>query len=95
LNSQLEGLHLAEHCWLDDRSADFLELAVRRFGLSARVYDRVRRIARTLADLRESEKVEACDLAEALEYRYLDRELEPEVDRTPLDRAEGSQKSCA
>ncbi len=95
LNSQLEGRQLAEHCQLDDASVDFLELAVRRYGLSARVYDRVRRIARTLADLRASETVEASDLAEALEYRYLDRELEPEVDRTPLDRAEQSQKSCA
>lgn len=74
LNSQLTVGQLAEHCALDDPSLAYLEKAVRRYGLSARVFDRLRRIARTLADLRGADRIGAPDLAEAMEYRFLDRE---------------------
>jgi magnesium chelatase family protein len=60
-------------CALDDAGERTLEMAVRRMGLSARAHDRVLKVARTIADLGGSASVGAKHVAEAVQYRSLDR----------------------
>lgn len=66
--SQLRGL-----CALDEAGERTLEMAVRRMGFSARAHDRILKVARTICDLDGSERVSAKHLAEAVQYRSLDR----------------------
>jgi magnesium chelatase family protein len=72
-NSQLPTKLLRKLCKLDDSGERTLELAMRRLALSARAHDRILKVARTIADLDESEAVSAKHLAEAVQYRSLDR----------------------
>jgi len=72
-NSALPPAQLRECCALDDAGERTLEMAVRRLGLSARAHDRILRVARTVADLGGSEGVIAKHVAEAVQYRSLDR----------------------
>jgi magnesium chelatase family protein len=60
-------------CALDDAGERTLEMAVRKMGLSARAHDRILKVARTIADLDRAERVAAKHLAEAVQYRSLDR----------------------
>lgn len=64
---------LRELCQPDDAGERTLEMAMRRLGLSARAHDRILKVARTIADLDASEQVSAKHLAEAVQYRSLDR----------------------
>lgn len=75
LNSALSGKLLDKHAAIDDVSATLLAQAVSELGLSARAYDKVRRVARTIADLEGSERVAAPHISEAVQYRLLDRML--------------------
>ncbi|MGE5644161.1 MAG: YifB family Mg chelatase-like AAA ATPase [Acidobacteriota bacterium] len=72
-NSQLPPRLLRSVCQLDDSGERTLELAMRKMGLSARAHDRILKVARTIADLDHSETVSAKHLAEAVQYRSLDR----------------------
>jgi magnesium chelatase family protein len=72
-NAQIPIRNLRKLCALDDAGERTLELAVRRMGLSARAHDRILKVARTIADLDGSERVTAKHLAEAVQYRALDR----------------------
>jgi magnesium chelatase family protein len=72
-NSAIPTRTLRKHCALDDAGERTLEMAVRRMGLSARAHDRILKVARTVADLDESPNVTAKHLAEAVQYRSLDR----------------------
>jgi magnesium chelatase family protein len=72
-NSQIPVRQLRKLCALDDAGERTLEMAVRRMGLSARAHDRILKVARTIADLDSSDNVSAKHLAEAVQYRSLDR----------------------
>jgi magnesium chelatase family protein len=72
-NSQIPAPVLRKLCELDDAGERTLEMAVRRMGLSARAHDRLLKVARTIADLGASEPVTAKHVAEAVQYRSLDR----------------------
>jgi len=73
LNSNLAGLALEEHCCLDDGIHQFLDMACERLQLSARAYHRILRLARTIADMADSERIEQSHIAEAIGFRSLDR----------------------
>jgi magnesium chelatase family protein len=73
INAVLPSKRLRQHCVLDDAGERTLEMAVRRMGLSARAHDRVLKVARTVADLDGAEHVSAKHVAEAVQYRSLDR----------------------
>lgn len=72
-NAQMEPRDLRKYSKLDDRSHSFLERVITQFGMSARAYDRILKLSRTIADLAESENIETPHLAEAVHYRTLDR----------------------
>ncbi len=72
-NAELPTKLLRKLCRLDDSGERTLELAMRRLALSARAHDRILKVARTIADLDASESVSAKHLAEAVQYRSLDR----------------------
>ncbi|HSR36247.1 MAG TPA: hypothetical protein VLL73_03620 [Desulfurivibrionaceae bacterium] len=71
-NSQMTAADLKRHCALDQPSAKLMQQAVDRLGLSGRAYHRILKIARTIADLANSETIQADHLAEAIQYRRLD-----------------------
>jgi magnesium chelatase family protein len=72
-NAQIPVRELRKLCALDDTGERTLEMAVRRMGLSARAHDRILKVARTIADLDRSDRISAKHLAEAVQYRSLDR----------------------
>jgi magnesium chelatase family protein len=72
-NAHIPSGQLRELCELDAAGERILEMAMRRMGLSARAHDRILKVARTVADLDHSASVSAKHLAEAVQYRSLDR----------------------
>ena len=72
-NAQMGSRHIRAHCAVDPDSRRLLESAVDKLGLSARAYNRILKIARTLADLAGSKKIRTGQIAEAIQYRSLDR----------------------
>jgi magnesium chelatase family protein len=74
-NAHMEARHLRRHCDLDKTSQDLLKTAIERLGLSARAYDRILKVARTIADLDIKDNIESTHIAEAIQYRSLDRKL--------------------
>ena len=73
-NAQISSKQLREVCKIDDAGNQLLKTAMERLGLSARAYDRILKVARTIADLDASPAIETNHLAEAIQYRSLDRE---------------------
>ncbi len=73
-NAQMSTKLIREFCALDEVSLQLLKTAMERLNLSARAYDRILKVARTIADLESSEKVVSSHIAEAIQYRSLDRE---------------------
>jgi magnesium chelatase family protein len=72
-NAQMKSAHLKKFCALSDQSLKFLEKAVEKLGLSARAYHRILKIARTIADLSGEPNIQPPHVAEAVQYRSLDR----------------------
>lgn len=73
-NAQMTPKLIAKYAVLDDTSLAMLKTAMTRFDLSARAYDRILKVARTIADLDKSEDIQFQHIAEAIGYRNLDRE---------------------
>jgi magnesium chelatase family protein len=74
-NAHMESRHIRKHCELKQDSQTLLKNAIDRLGLSARAYDRILKVSRTIADLDGKENIESPHIAEAIQYRSLDRKL--------------------
>ena len=72
-NAEMRSLHLREFCILDNTSRNLLESAIRKLGLSARAMDRILKVSRTIADLAGDRHLQSNHLAEAIQYRTIDR----------------------
>ncbi len=72
-NADMQSRHLRRWCPLDSNTQALMENAVRKLGLSARATDRILKVARTIADLDQSDQVQAQHVAEAIQYRTIDR----------------------
>jgi magnesium chelatase family protein len=72
-NAQLKPRQVKRYCGLDQPAQDLLEQAMTRLRLSARAHGRILRVARTIADLADSDKIDAMHVAEAIQYRSFDR----------------------
>ena len=73
-NSRMEATLRDRYCKLDRAGTALIRLAMDSLGFSARAYDRILKVARTIADLEGSDKIQASHLSEAINYRNLDRE---------------------
>ena len=72
-NARMTHAQIRKHCTIDSTLGDLLQQAMEQLSLSARAYDRILKVARTIADLAIAEKIEAPHLLEAIQYRSLDR----------------------
>jgi magnesium chelatase family protein len=74
-NADMQSKDIAAHCKLDSPSEELLKMAITKLGLSARAYDRILKVARTIADLSSGESIRPEHISEAIQYRSLDRNL--------------------
>ncbi|NPA34484.1 MAG: ATP-binding protein, partial [Chlorobi bacterium] len=72
-NAQMSPRLIRKFCNLTDSASRLLEGAIEQLGLSARAHDRILRVARTIADMEGSDEINATHIAEAIQYRTLDR----------------------
>jgi magnesium chelatase family protein len=74
-NSQMNHKLIKRFCPIDENTRDLLKMAVDELGISARAYDKILKVARTIADLADSERIQSEHICEAIQYRCLDRNL--------------------
>lgn len=72
-NAQMQSRQIRVWCKLDVACKNLIEAAIRKLGLSARASDRILKVARTIADLAQAEELSPAHVAEAIQYRTLDR----------------------
>lgn len=72
-NSKMRSKHIRKYCGLKTDAQNIIEAAMHKLGLSARAYTRILKVSRTIADLAESEHIQAEHISEAIQYRTLDR----------------------
>ena len=72
-NAQMRAKHIKKFCQIDEQSKTLLRNAVEKLGLSARAYDKILKVSRTIADMEGHENIISPDIAEAIQYRSLDR----------------------
>jgi magnesium chelatase family protein len=73
-NAQMSTKLLRKHCQIDEAGSELLKNAMEKLGLSARAYDRILKVSRTIADLEGAENINNEHLSEAIQYRSLDRD---------------------
>jgi len=74
-NAHMESRDIRKYCKVDDKTQSLLGVAIKQQGLSARAYDRILKVSRTIADLEDSDNIQLGHVAEAIHYRSLDRHL--------------------
>ena len=74
-NARMTSRDIKEHCRLDSATSELLKMAMEENNLSARAYDRILKVSRTIADLDASENITAEHVCEAIQYRSLDRQI--------------------
>jgi magnesium chelatase family protein len=74
-NAHMESKEIRKYCIIDDESKELLRMAITKLGLSARAYDRIQKVSRTIADLEGAENILPQHISEAIQYRSLDRNL--------------------
>jgi magnesium chelatase family protein len=72
-NGQMSVKHVHQFCAVQEEGRSLLKKAIRQLGLSARAYDRILKVSRTIADLGGSDIISSAHVAEAVSYRFLDR----------------------
>jgi magnesium chelatase family protein len=73
-NASMNTKLIKKYCILNDEAKELLKMAMTELGLSARAYDKILKVSRTIADLAEAEGISAEHLSEAVQYRSLDRQ---------------------
>ena len=74
-NTDMSSRHIRRFCEIDPESDRLLETAMEKLGLSARAHSRILKISRTIADIEGSNDIKADHIAEAIQYRSLDRKM--------------------
>ena len=74
-NARMSHEQIRKHCAIETSLGDLLQQAMGQLSLSARAYDRILKVARTIADLAGSDRIESPHLLEAIQYRSLDRAI--------------------
>jgi magnesium chelatase family protein len=74
-NGDMSTKEVRNFCKLDSSGSELLKMAINKLGLSARAFERILKVSRTIADLESSENILPQHVSEAIQYRSLDREL--------------------
>lgn len=74
-NADMQSKEIRQYCEIDSASEELMKMAITKLGLSARAYDRILKVSRTIADLAGEEKISSAHISEAIQYRSLDRNM--------------------
>jgi magnesium chelatase family protein len=74
-NADMQSKDIREYCKIDSASEELMKMAITKLGLSARAYDRILKVSRTIADLAGEENISSSHISEAIQYRSLDRTM--------------------